>query len=43
LTGASYLEALAERKYKGDVERSARQILNDFRKGILGTIALELP
>ncbi len=43
LTGESYLLALAERKYKGDVERSARQILNDFRKGILGTIALELP
>lgn len=43
LTGESYIEALAEQKYQGDIERSVRQILNDFRKGILGPIALELP
>lgn len=43
LTGESYIEALAEHKYQGDLERSARQILNDFRKGILGPISLELP
>lgn len=43
LTGESYIEALAEQKYHGDAERTARQILNDFRKGILGAIALELP
>ncbi|MBD1861205.1 MULTISPECIES: ribosome biogenesis GTPase YlqF [Trichocoleus] len=42
-TGESYLHALAEQKYQNDVERTARQILNDFRKGILGSIALELP
>lgn len=43
LTGESYLKTLAELKYKGDVERTARQILTDFRKGNLGAIALESP
>ncbi|HEY9661288.1 MAG TPA: ribosome biogenesis GTPase YlqF [Allocoleopsis sp.] len=43
LTGESYVELLAEKKYQGDRERTARQILNDFRKGILGAIVLELP
>ncbi|TVP60223.1 MAG: ribosome biogenesis GTPase YlqF, partial [Nodularia sp. (in: Bacteria)] len=28
---------------KGDVERTARHLLTDFRKGLLGTIPLELP
>jgi ribosome biogenesis GTPase A len=43
LTGESYLPALADHRYQGDVERAARQLLNDFRKGHLGAIALELP
>lgn len=43
LTGESYVAMLAEQKYQGDSERTARQILNDFRKGILGQIPLELP
>ena len=42
-TGEEYLYALAEHKYQGDVERSARHILNDFRKGLLGQFPLELP
>jgi ribosome biogenesis GTPase A len=42
-TGEAYLQALAEHKYKGDVERTARQLLTDFRKGLLGEILLELP
>ena len=42
-TGESYLHALAEHRYKGDVERTARHLLTDFRKGLLGTIPLELP
>lgn len=42
-TGESYLHALAEKNYQGDVERTARQILDDFRKGYLGQISLELP
>lgn len=43
LTGESYIEALAAHKYQNDAERAARQLLNDFRKGILGPIPLELP
>jgi ribosome biogenesis GTPase A len=43
ITGETYLESLAEARFQNDVERTARQILNDFRKGILGAIPLELP
>jgi ribosome biogenesis GTPase A len=42
-TGEAYLHLLAEHRYKGDVERTARQLITDFRKGLLGTIPLELP
>jgi len=42
-TGESYLEALAEHRYNSDVERTARQLLTDYRKGFLGTVPLELP
>ncbi|MEQ9356951.1 ribosome biogenesis GTPase YlqF [Coleofasciculus chthonoplastes] len=43
ITGESYLQDLAQTRYQGDQERAARQLLNDFRKGLLGAIALELP
>jgi ribosome biogenesis GTPase A len=43
LTGESYLHALATHRHQGDVERTARQLLNDFRTGVLGSIALEHP
>ncbi|MGB7443867.1 MAG: ribosome biogenesis GTPase YlqF [Coleofasciculaceae cyanobacterium] len=43
LTGEEYLHALASSRHQGNVERTARQILDDFRKGLLGTIPLELP
>lgn len=43
LSGESYLVELAEQRYQGNVERVARHLLNDFRKGLLGAIALELP
>jgi len=43
LTGESYIETLAEQRHQGDKERTANQLLNDFRKGLLGAIALELP
>ncbi|BAZ05791.1 ribosome biogenesis GTPase YlqF [Calothrix sp. NIES-3974] len=43
LTGDEYLHALADHKYNGDVERAARQLLTDYRKGMLGSIPLELP
>jgi len=43
LTGEGYLHTLAAYRYQNDVERTARQLLNDFRVGQLGAIALELP
>ncbi len=42
-TPEGYLAALGERKCAGDLNRSAQMVLNDFRKGALGQIALELP
>ncbi|OKH32469.1 ribosome biogenesis GTPase YlqF [[Phormidium ambiguum] IAM M-71] len=42
-TGEDYLVALAKERNQGDVERTARQLLNDFRKGLMGAIPLELP
>ncbi|MEL7243499.1 MAG: ribosome biogenesis GTPase YlqF [Cyanobacteria bacterium J06573_2] len=42
-TGEEYIYALAEHKYQGDVERSARAILTDYRKGNLGQFPLEVP
>lgn len=42
-TGEGFLFHLAEHQFKGDRERTACQLLNDFRKGLLGAIALELP
>lgn len=42
-TGEDYLQSLANLRHKGDMERTARQLLNDFRTGLLGAIALELP
>ncbi|HBE59508.1 MAG TPA: ribosome biogenesis GTPase YlqF [Cyanobacteria bacterium UBA11149] len=43
LTGEEYIYALANFRYQGDVEKTARQLLNDFRKGVLGAVALEFP
>ncbi|HIK38843.1 MAG: ribosome biogenesis GTPase YlqF [Geminocystis sp.] len=43
LTGEDYLHTLAYKRYKGDVERAARQLLQDFRTGVLGPISLEYP
>ncbi len=43
LSGEEYLHQLANEKYRGDLERTSHLILNDFRKGILGQIPLELP
>ena len=42
-TGESYIHELAEKSYKGDKERVARQLLRDFRTGAMGAIPLELP
>jgi ribosome biogenesis GTPase A len=38
-----YLASLAEQRYQQDQERAARQLLNDFRKGLMGPLPLELP
>jgi ribosome biogenesis GTPase A len=43
LTGSAYLSILAEQRHNHDKERTARELLNDFRKGLMGTIPLELP
>lgn len=43
LTGESFLQALADCRDQGNVERSARRLLNDFRTGLLGAICLEYP
>jgi ribosome biogenesis GTPase A len=43
ITGEEYIYNLGETRYSGDRERAALQLLNDFRKGILGTIPLEIP
>jgi ribosome biogenesis GTPase A len=42
ITGEEFIVELAK-KYNGDKERVARQLLQDFRKGYLGAIALEYP
>ncbi len=41
-TGETYLVALA-RRHNDDLERAAQQLLNDFRRGNLGNLVLELP
>ncbi len=43
LTGEDFIQTLALRDYHGDKERVACLLLNDFRKGNLGAIALEYP
>ncbi|MGA7934215.1 MAG: ribosome biogenesis GTPase YlqF [Kovacikia sp.] len=43
ISGEDYIHQMAEQRYQNDRERAARQLLNDFRKGTLGAIALEYP
>ncbi|MFP4219676.1 MAG: ribosome biogenesis GTPase YlqF [Phormidium sp.] len=43
MTGESYLTQLGGDRHQGDIERAACELLNDFRKGTLGKIPLELP
>ncbi len=43
MTAEDYLVALAQKRHQGDVERTARQLLTDFRKGALGATSLEVP
>ncbi len=43
LTGEAYVDSLAMKVFQEDRERAACQLLNDFRKGMMGTIPLESP
>lgn len=43
MTGEEFVYNLAQKRYGSDKERSACQLLNDFRKGYMGAIALEFP
>lgn len=43
MNGDLYLTALAEARNNGDREQAAVKLLNDFRKGLLGPLPLELP
>ncbi|MDY6784793.1 MAG: ribosome biogenesis GTPase YlqF [Cyanobacteriota bacterium] len=43
LTGEEYLYDLARARYGGDGERVAVLLLNDFRKGTMGAVPLEVP
>ena len=39
----AWLEAASARHTSGDTARMAQRLLDDFRRGMLGSIALELP
>jgi len=41
--GEEYINALAEVRFTGDVQRAATTILKDFRMGMLGKMCLEWP
>ncbi|MGP0127815.1 MAG: ribosome biogenesis GTPase YlqF [cyanobacterium endosymbiont of Rhopalodia musculus] len=43
MTGEEYIQTIGYERYQGDVERASRQLLDDFRKGLMGCIPLELP
>ena len=43
IIGEEFLHEMGDKKYQGDVERAACKILNDFRKGLMGNIPLEIP
>ena len=43
MTGEEFIDKLAQVRYSEDRERTACQLLNDFRKGYMGAIALEFP
>jgi len=43
MTGEEFIIKLAQSNYNNDIERVSRQLLQDFRKGYLGTVSLEYP
>ena len=42
-SGEAYLEALAEARFTGDVQRAATTLLKDFRSGLIGPLCIEFP
>lgn len=42
-SGAVYLQSIAAARYQGDLERTARTLLRDYRIGHLGSLPLEWP
>ncbi|MGB3240875.1 MAG: ribosome biogenesis GTPase YlqF [Geitlerinemataceae cyanobacterium] len=43
MSAEDYLYQLAQHRASGDIGRTAKLILTDFRKGLLGSLPLELP
>ncbi len=43
VSGEEYVYNLGNKRYQGNRERAALQLLNDFRKGLMGAIPLEFP
>ncbi len=43
MTGEEYIYNLGKQRFKGDIERATMQLLNDFRKGLMGNLPLEFP
>ncbi len=43
MTGEEFIHNLGERRFQGDIERGAMQLLNDFRKGLMGNLPLQFP
>jgi ribosome biogenesis GTPase A len=41
ITGEEYIYNLGQIRYRGETERAARQLLHDFRTGVMGKIALD--
>lgn len=41
--GEDYLDALAEARFTGDIERAATTLLKDFRTGLIGPLCIEFP
>jgi len=42
-SGEDYLEALADARFSGDVQRAASTLLKDFRSGLIGRLCIEFP
>jgi ribosome biogenesis GTPase A len=43
LSAEAWLERVAQAKHHGNLERAAEQLLGEYRRGLLGRVALEVP